>query len=236
MREHRLHVTTITAGSRVLHGADAHYLGTVRRAVVGDVVELFDGAGASASATITHIATGAVHVAVPQPQQRKEIGIQLALAPALLKGDKLADIVRPATELGVEAFHPLITQRADVKVLSPNRHARLTRIAREASRQSGRTVVPKVHEAIPLCQAELPGLVVVAHPAAKRGVIDVLPAAAEAGVITVVTGPEGGFTDAEVAHLEAEHEAIPVSLGDTILRAETAPVAIAAAVKLWSAR
>lgn len=235
MCKHRLHVAEFTAGTHVLYGRDAHYLRTVRRAVVGETVELFDGLGTRAVATITSVTADEVLLAVAAPETRDERGLRITLAPALLKGDKLADVVRPATELGVEAFQPLITARADVKVLSPNRRARLTRIAQEASRQSGRTVVPTVHDAIALHHAELPGLVVVAHPTAKRTVFDVFTEAVDAGALTVVTGPEGGFTEDEIAHLQTEHGAVPISLGSTILRAETAPVAVAAAVALWNA-
>lgn len=234
MREHRLHVNTLASGPQVLHGADAHYIGTVRRAGIGEIVELFDGAGLSARATITHIETGAVHIDVSEPVRREQTGLRLNLAPALLKGDKLADVVRPATELGVQAFYPLITARADVKVLSPNRLARLTRITQEASRQSGRTVVPEVHSAMWFTEADLPGNVLVAQPGAAQTVFEVAKQLGTNSEITVVTGPEGGLTEAEVAFLETERSAIAVSLGDTILRAETAPVAIASALKLWA--
>ena len=234
MRAHRLHATNLAVGPREVHGHGAHYLGTVRRAVVGDFVELFDGAQHTAQATITSVQGGVVVLDVTEVTAHEHTGLVVHLAPALLKGDKLANVVRPATELGVASIIPLITSRADVKVLSANKRARLARIAEEASRQSERVHIPIVHEAAPLAQATLPGTVLVAHPGAA---VPLLSAVRELGTqeITLVTGPEGGLTDEEVAWLSAERGAIAVGLGATILRAETAPVAALAALALWNA-
>lgn len=232
MRSHRLYVPELATGTVTVHGESAHYLGTVRRAALGDHVELFDGATRTATATVVAVTAHAVQLQVSEIRTHNETGRAVHLAPALLKGDKLADIVRPATELGVASIIPLITERADVKVLSPNKHKRLTRIAEEASRQSERVTIPTVHEAVPLKQATLPGTVLVAHPHTADSLLSASHLAS--AELTIVTGPEGGLTAGEVAWLMAELGATPVRLGATILRAETAPVAALAALTLWN--
>lgn len=233
MRSHRLHLGELAVGTRQLHGTAAHYLGTVRRAAPGDALELFDGAGTTAQATIQSVQAGVVTIQITAVTTHEVTGLQVHLAPALLKGDKLANVVRPATELGVASIIPVITRRADVKVLSPNKHQRLVRVAEEASRQSERVVVPTVHEAVALEAARLPGTILVAQPGAVQPII--AAATQLAGQeFTVVTGPEGGLASEEVAWLVTQLGATPVSLGTTILRAETAPVAALAALQLWS--
>lgn len=232
MRSHRLHLPKIEAGTIVIHGSPAHYLGVVRRASVGDEVEVFDGKGSSAIATVSDAQREALTLDVGKVTTQPFEGIAITLATALLKGDKLADVVRQGTELGVYEFAPVITRRADVKVLSPNKLTRLRRVAEEASRQAERTVIPNVREAVAIADAQLPGTVLLAHPTAQTSLKQAI-AEGTSSEFTIITGPEGGFTDEEVAEIVERYSATVVSLGTTVLRAETAPIAAVAAVRLW---
>lgn len=213
-----------------LTGPEAKYLAQVLRIKPGAKVTAFDGRGLEAKGEVTAVEGSRIVLKLEQPElSHRESGLTITLAVALLKGDKLAQVVRQGTELGVTAFQPFISQYADVPVLSSNKLERLRRVAQEAAKQSERSVVPTVTEAVKLERLELTPLSLVAHPIASLTLNEVL--AEDIDTLTLITGPEGGLSDAEVESLEARG-AKAVRLGARILRAETAPVALAAAVLL----
>lgn len=248
-RKHRVLVSDL-APDLSLTGPEAHHLADVLRLRPGAVVEAFDGRGAYAPGVVSEIGRGIVRLALEEPRPgQTETAVALTLAVALLKGDKLAEVIRPATELGVVSFQLLHTLHADVARLPIARLTRLARVAQEAARQCGRAVVPEVTGPVPLAAftAELgrratPATVLVADPRAQaslseaKRIVEAAYATSPAGErarVVVVTGPEGGLASAEVEALEAVG-ALAVGLGPRILRAETAPVAIAAALLLGS--
>jgi len=210
-----------------LAGDGGHHLVRVLRVRPGAEVVAFDGRGLEASGRVVEADGDGVWLELGEPTSgATEAARALTLAPALLKGDKLADVVRMGTELGVVAFRPVLARRCEVRELSPARLARLRRVASEAARQSGRALVPAVHEAVAVDDLAWEAAAVVADLAAPvgwRGAVDL-----RGRRLTALTGPEGGWTPVEVAALEARG-ATRVRLGDRVLRAETAPVALAAA-------
>jgi len=210
-----------------LKGPEAHRLLHVLRLGPGDRVRVFDGQGQEALAEITAVHKNRLRLRLIAPEAKNaEPPVPVVLYVALLKGDKLADVVRAGTELGATAFVPLITARSVPKTLGPQKLERLRRIAREAAKQSGRARVPEVRPPIPLAEVPAVEAGLVAHPRAEKRVGEVLDPTRP---LALATGPEGGFTDAEVAAL-AERGFIPVYLGPRVLRAETAPVALLALV------
>ncbi len=232
------------AGSVTLVGPEAHHLRDVLRLRPGAPVEAFDGRGGVAWGEIGSVGRDAVTLTLGAAEASgAEAAVRLTLAVALLKGDKLAEVVRPATELGVHRFVALRTAYADVDDLPPSRRSRLERIAQEAARQCGRAVVPEIYGPVSLdelvtgSRAEAPRpLIVVADPRARGCISEVRAAlAAASGPVSavIVTGPEGGLSADEVGLLE-DAGATAVGLGPRILRAETAPVALAAALLLGS--
>ncbi len=238
MRRHRVRVDALAEGERTLPGAAAHHLTRVLRARPGQPVAAFDGAGLEAYGTIVAVDADGVRVDLEAPRPAAtEPDRAVTLAPALLKGDKLADVVRMATELGVVAVRPVLSRRCDATELSPARLARWRRVAEEAARQCGRARVPEVAEAARLDALVWTGALLVADPFAEATLGD---AAADLGgtrdapptPVTIVTGPEGGLTPDEVAALVARGGRA-VALGRRVLRAETAPVAVAAALLTW---
>ncbi|MBW6454747.1 MAG: RsmE family RNA methyltransferase, partial [Trueperaceae bacterium] len=148
MRVHRVRVERVAAGPLRLVGDGGHHLARVLRVRPGVDVVAFDGRGSEAPGRVARVDGDGVWLELGEPTSAAtEPARSLTLAPALLKGDKLADVVRMGTELGVVAFRPVLARRCDVRELSPARLARLRRVAGEAARQSGRAVVPEVHEA-----------------------------------------------------------------------------------------
>jgi 16S rRNA (uracil1498-N3)-methyltransferase len=113
--------------------------------------------------------------------------------------------------------------------LSSHKLERLRRIAQEASKQSGRSLVPEVREAIKLEDLHVAVAALVAHPYASLSLNE---APQNSGShLTLITGPEGGFSHEEIELLK-ERGVNPVRLGARILRAETAPIALIAALLL----
>jgi 16S rRNA (uracil1498-N3)-methyltransferase len=230
MRTHRIHLPTLQAGTVTLTGSEAHHLSTVLRVAVGQEVKAFDGKGVEASGIIQSIDDFQVIVNLEEPKASEiEASLKITLCIALLKGDKLSDVIRQATELGVVAVQPFISKHCDVKELSANKLERLRRVAQEASKQSGRSVVPEIREAVKLKDINLETTTFVAHPYASLSLNEGLENASTD--LTIMTGPEGGFSDEEIDML-GKSGAIPVRLGARILRAETAPIALIAALLL----
>lgn len=229
MRTHRVLLPEVAAGRTTVTGAEAHHLRDVLRVRTGSVIEAFDGRGLEAHGRVIAAGPQGVELELDAPVRGSvEAAVELTLAVALLKGDKLAEVVRKGTELGVVRFRPFRARRADVPALAPTKLVRLRRVAEEAAKQSRRSRVPEVDEVAALGDLALDGRTLVASPAADL----TLRAALSQGApprLTLVTGPEGGLAEEEVAALLARG-AEAIRLGARILRAETAPVALAAAV------
>ncbi|PNY82602.1 16S rRNA (uracil(1498)-N(3))-methyltransferase [Deinococcus koreensis] len=230
MTRHRVRVPALR-GKMTLGPAETRHL-HVLRLRPGDEVRVFDGQGAEARATVLELdESRAVLELGEETAGASETPFPLTLAVALLKGDKLSEVVRAATELGVARIQLLVTARADAREIGEQKLTRLRRVAQEASKQSRRAVVPDVLSPIPLGALHWTGRLFVAQPGAAQRLGDLLDWTAP---VTVLTGPEGGLSDPEVAGL-LERGAQSVTLGPRILRAETAPVALLGAIAAYGA-
>ena len=148
---------------------------------------------------------------------------RLTIVQGLLKGNALEEVVQHATEVGAAAFRLIVTERCVAREVSPRRLERLRTIAREAAEQSERGIVPVVDAPISLSSALAPGTVMLfeRHDGAGLGILD--PPS------TVVIGPEGGFSSAEVT--AAKDAGVTLAgLGPRILRSQTVAVAAAAVI------
>ncbi len=175
-------------------------------------------------------ATGATLAPLPDPSRSRQGPAlpRLTLALALLKSETFDAVLRQATEAGVERIIPFTSSRSLGGLAARSRQERFERVVREALGQSG-SPVPTQVEAIVSLEA-LPGifgpgsaarLALVLHeePIAQRSLHDYLSAAPVE--ILICVGPEGGFSDAEIAFLR-ERAFAPVSLPGAVLRAGTA--------------
>jgi len=221
-----------------LSAADLHHATAVLRLAPGDEVILVEPGGRARRAVVAATHPDALMV---------ETGEVLAEAPprhvtlfqGVAKGPKLDLVVEKATELNVEAVVPLFTQRSVVRLDDDKRSARAERwrrIARAAAKQTQRSTVPRISD--PVRFEDLAGLLgafdvvlVVWEGAAATGP-GIGEALDEAGAgpassVALIVGPEGGLAPEEVHALETAG-ARAVTLGDTVLRSETAGIVAAA--------
>jgi 16S rRNA (uracil1498-N3)-methyltransferase len=215
----------------VVDGADGHHLERVRRLRAGERVTVADGTGRWRSYAVADAARGRLDlVADGAVFVEPRLVPGLAVAFALSKGAKPEQVVAGLTELGADRIVPFRSARSVVRWDAARAAAateRWRRVAREAAMQCRRSRVPLVAE--PVALAELPGdgVVVLGDPTG-RPVMDIpMPAGGE---WLAVVGAEGGLDDDERAALMARPGAELVAVGPHVLRAETAALALAAAL------
>jgi len=224
--------SAIESNRAILAGAEAHHALHVLRAKVGDALTLFDGSGAEFSAKIARLGRQEIECEVLKRQEvHRELRGSITLAVALPKGDRQRWLVEKCVELGVARLIPLMTTRG---VAQPTDQAlvRLRRSVIEASKQCGRNRLMEVAEAIRATDlfGETPGVArCVADPSGDLGFVAWHRQQGEDALRTVVcaVGPEGGFSDEELAQARAQGWPI-VRLGARILRVETAAAYVAA--------
>jgi 16S rRNA (uracil1498-N3)-methyltransferase len=220
VRPHRAYSPGLTG---VLPLEEGCHLVEVLRAGVGDRFTVFD-ESREALAEVVDLGPPVRYRILEERRPEREVGVEVVLYVALLKGDKLSEVVRAATELGATRIQPLITRHSVPKEMGEGKLRRLKAIAKEAAKQSGRLRVPEVLPPIPLKAVPEVEQGLVAHVGARALVREVLDLNRN---LSLAVGPEGGFAEEEVALLE-ERGFAPVSLGRRILRAETAALALLA--------
>ncbi len=207
---------------------DGHHLQRVRRLRPGEHVTAADGAGHWREYTIATTEPGALHLeATGGPVTEPTLAPPVRLACALTKGDHPDAVVRHATELGVDAVILVAAARSVLRwdATRANRaRDRLRRVAREAAGQCRRARLLTVDGPVALTDlAGTPGLVV----ADRAGLpAPQLPAPPPTGWLVVI-GPEGGLTPDEHTQLG---DLPRLAVGPHVLRAETAALAVAAAL------
>ena len=213
----------------VLTGEDARHIAKVLRMRPGEEITLCDTQGFDYRCLLEEVAPAEVCARVLERRtSESECRAEIVLYQALPKGDKLDFIVQKATELGVSAVVPVLTEhcvsRPDAKAMK-NKTERLQRIALEAAKQCGRGKIPQIRpletflEAVTgMKQAHTAILCYEKATAPLSGMVE-----AGASTIALMVGSEGGFAPEE-AHFAEEQGVRLASLGKRILRCETAPV------------
>lgn len=209
-----------------LTGDEAKHCAQVLRAKPGDEVTVFDGAGRSAQATITAVSKHAVNLTVGEVKQTSPLRPVATLVQAIPKGKNMDWIVQKAVELGVAVVQPLVTRYTVVQP-GEGKAEKWQRVALEACKQCGQNFLPQVNEPLDFNAwikqqdvAREPVLFASLAPGA-RPFREVLRGMPQAERITVLVGPEGDFSAAETEAALAAG-CVPVTLGDIVLRAETA--------------
>jgi 16S rRNA (uracil1498-N3)-methyltransferase len=235
---HRFFAPSLDAGDEtvMLPREEAEHLTRVLRLGVGDDVSVFDGRGHEWTARVVSVVRRDVRVQlVARIEPAAEAGVALTLAQAVLKGEKMDDIVRDAVMLGVAAIQPLVTSRAETTVAALSRGARLDRwrrVALASVKQSKRAVLPDIRRPLTLesfLQDPHAAMTVMLVEPGAPGVSAAEPVTALQDHripqdATIFVGPEGGWTESEVAQARQAGVRL-VTLGRRTLRADAAPIA-----------
>jgi len=217
----------LAEGVRIeLDAGQANYLGNVMRLREGAELFVFDGQSGEWLARIVEAGKKRMALAIEQRTREPEAISDVWVAFAPVKRNQTDWLVEKATELGAAKLIPVMTQRT---IAERVKLERLEAIAIEAAEQCGRTRLPAIAEPIALRNflgtRERSRNLYFADEAGGE------PAASafRPGAATILIGPEGGFTDEERDAIRGAENAVPISLGPRILRAETAALAALAA-------
>jgi 16S rRNA (uracil1498-N3)-methyltransferase len=233
MRQSRIYTPLVLAAQEMveLTGSASHYLSRVLRLSAGDCVTLFNGDGRDYSGEVCDVQRQAVTISLIASQSSEnESPLKITLVQAISRGERMDHSLQKATELGVFCIQPVTCQRVEVRLDEKRRAKRLAHwqgVVISACEQSGRAVIPDVKA--PLCLDEWvkksEGLTrLVLDPTAKTRLSSL---SITADAISLVVGPEGGFSEGEMKDLRLGGVK-EVSLGPRVLRTETAgPAAIA---------
>jgi 16S rRNA (uracil1498-N3)-methyltransferase len=237
----RIHVLALHPGEVPLDAAEAHHALEVLRLTSGTTVEVFDDDGHVAPGVLSVVAAG-VFVRINTVQEsRHSAAVRLTVAAAVPKGDRVDWMIQKLSELGVYRFIPLVTARSVVVPAGKNKAERWARLAVEAAKQSRRPGVMKIaslarpEELITSLQVsgQLPDpLWYLSLHVGARSIVQLLRDEALPTQLTLMVGPEGGWTEEEMGIFE-ETGVQAVALTSTVLRIETAAIAAAAVVACW---
>ena len=225
---HRLFVRSKPeTGQRLqIAGDEFHHAARVARVRENEEVEVFDGRGNAARAHVRVLGNNEITVEIGEPIHNRESKFPITLALAIINLDKFELVLQKGTELGVNAFVPMITDRVEVR---PERYKgkgeRWEKIVLEAVKQCGRSVIPSIGEPAAFSEVIKRDGVMVFFDADIKG--GALPAVIKEA--TLLIGPEGGWSDDEIA-LAHDEGCIPHRLGPRRLRAETAAIVATALV------
>lgn len=221
---------------------DAHHISHVMRMKHGDTIICCTHNGQVMLCEIQEMTDDFVFVSIVEwMDENKELPVHITIAQGLPKGDKLEFIVQKGTELGAIGFLPFNAARSIAKwdeKKGRKKVDRLAKIAKEAAEQSHRNKIPEVKNPVDLKTLVKESMsfthkIVAYEEDAKQGEMrnlsTILSKLAKDDSLLVVIGPEGGLTEQEVSHL-CENGFISCSFGPRILRTETAPLYLLAAV------
>lgn len=227
----------------VLPRDEAEHLTRVLRLSAGDAVNVFNGRGDEFVARVVSAARRDVTLQLmSRVEAAAESPVAITLVQAVLKGDKMDDVVRDAVMLGVTAVQPIVSKRTETTVAALMRGARIDRwrrVALASVKQSGRAVLPEIRT--PLILEDWLGdprpamTLMLVEPRIEIESLTVLRDQRAPPDAAVVVGPEGGWSEVEVEMARGRGVRF-VSLGPRTLRADAVPVAALSVLQfLWEA-
>jgi len=224
----------LTQGRSYTLGKDlAHYLRNVLRLKPGSRVTLFNGQGGEYLAQIDAIQKREVSISVIQFEPtNRESQLRLRLGACIVKRDAMDAVIQKSTEMGVHEIQPLIADLTTVSVKSIKQRGEHWRgITISACEQCGRNTLPTLlspittHQWIP---DQISDLKLAMDPSGTHSLMEPyadLKGVAQPPGISVLIGPEGGLSEQELSLAES-NGFLTTGLGQRILRADTAPVAV----------
>ncbi len=241
--QHRLDQAAHTQSPVTLPQETTHYLIDVLRLTVGEQVELFDGLGLSAIIEIISTSPKLeVEIRTTHRQEKANQTPRVILCQSIPKGDRWEWLIEKCTELGVDEIYPVVSARTVVKIADKKLDKKITRwesIMQGAARQSGRTLFTKIHHPTTLkslvhtTDGEHTHIVASLHHTTQP-IDQIINARTQTGDIFLWVGPEGGWTPDELQLLEHDLGAAFTTLGEHVLRAETAAVSVVTLAKFFT--
>jgi 16S rRNA (uracil1498-N3)-methyltransferase len=223
-------------------GQELEHLRKVLRLRPGDRVTLFDDEGWEHEGIIRsyHARSGEIAI-LNSYQPGRESSLEITLAQAMSKGEKMDLVVEKATELGVRTIVPFLSSRS-VPILDGKkielRRERWRKIALSATKQSGRTRMPEIYDLLDFgelvcrpwpCELRL----LFWENESPQGLARIREEKSRLGSVLLAVGPEGGFSSEEASEA-VRHGFQSISLGKRVLRSETAALAALSVVQfLW---
>lgn len=227
----RFFTDQISDENAFITGADAGHIARVLRAKPGQSLTLCDGAGTDYEAEILSVSTEEIELKVlSSAPSRGEPDIHVEVFIGMAKGERMDYAVQKSVELGAAVILPFFSEHTVVRPGKTEKTTRYARIAAEAAKQCGRGVLPAVEEPL-----DFEGVLQRAKNAEKalffyeEGGAPLRQSLAGEKRLALITGPEGGFSPRE-AELARAAGCVAIGLGPRILRCETAPAAVLAAL------
>ncbi len=223
----------LTGDGVIITGEQAHQIRDVLRFKPGDTLAVIDNSGYEYETVVMEIEKGRVTGKVLEKRLSNcEPSVEVILYQALLKGNRIEDILHKCTELGVSGFVPLLTERCVVNAPGKTRLTRWEKILTESTEQCGRSKIPELSPAVDfrLACREADGASLISwEKESTLGIKTALKMIGKAGRVNVFVGPEGGFTPSEVS-FAFEYGVTPVAMGKRTLRADTAGIVVTAII------
>ncbi len=204
----------------VLDGDTAHYIRNVLRLKVDNKIRIFNETLGEFLTKIIYCDKKEINLAIEDQIREGFSYPKLSIGPCLIKADRLAAMLDMAVQLGVAEIIPIISSRTVHRSIKQDR---LIRIIIEAVEQSEQLSVPKLSESLDLASLDASkyDAIIYANEHEETGQMLESEVAKQDNIL-LITGPEGGFTNEELSRLKAMPNSYSVSLGENILRAETA--------------
>lgn len=230
---HRIYanIKLIERSSLNLSEDHCHYLKTVLRLKIADNFRIFNGIDGEFIAQITNITKNTISILVTDMLRSAGPEDELILAIAIIKNDRMLAAINMAVQLGVTKIVPLIAERSQFRTIN---EAKLRKYIIEATEQSERLTPPILASLMPLrsfLEASSDKMILYAneHEDKTKTLVQV-PLVSPS--ITIIVGPEGGFSADELKIFTANPNITSISLGKNILRTETAVAASLAQINL----
>ena len=243
MRRFRISSNEIECDRIHLQGSEFHHLRHVLRLAVGTSVSLYDERGATYQGDIIGFASDHAEIAITKSTVPQQHSLHLTLVQSILKGHKMDLVVEKATELGVDVIAPVIstfTVARIPKAKQAERVSRWQRIAHAAAKQSGslppEILLPQSFSAVLRSMPDQSQKIVFSEHERSLHLRAFAQTVPDCEAVAILVGPEGGFAPEEVEQARAAGFT-SVSLGASVLRAETASLsAVALCQFLWRER
>jgi 16S rRNA (uracil1498-N3)-methyltransferase len=222
---------------------ETHHINNVLKLRSGHQIYVFNGKGEQALCRITAARSDRIRLTILSVQKALKTTPQITLACAMPKRGKFETIIEKATELGVDEVIPLRTQRSEVVIKAEKSSQKIKRfnaVAINAAKQCKRLTLPTIHPMTRFTSAlknlSAHSTVIIPSLTAKRdNLVHTLGTLKKIPHISILIGPEGDFTEKEYQQA-FDRGCLPVTLGNTVLKVETAAIAAVACVNLYFAK